>query len=304
MQAYQESVADSASSPAPGKPDSLEPLYDYLKPQFGNVYEYDGLEKPAWNDELQQAVKRYLVEELSDDLFEKTINYLGHLPPEASRAEQAKYVTKKNFAFDIAMAVHNAIVESLPSLDALIGGLDSWDGHMELVYDAGTWLTANISEKQLASMSDYLGTKPIEWELDRYALDGSISPRRLLDAWRLFGEYRAVDLTDDEWRLLKQFIPERASWRSTEEQTRKVIDGMAYRFTHDVPWSNVPERYGSSTNLRQRWYYTYRHGVFPQALEALRGNPKAARLVAWLEKATAGDSRETDYNRQHKEIKT
>lgn len=301
VQAFKAAIVPAPSSPAFGGSDSLEPLVDYLEPEFGIVYEYDGDYKPLWVDGLQKAVKRYLIDVIPDDLYDKTTNYLLRLPPEGTRAEQVDFIVQNESAFDIAQAVHAATVESLPSLDALIGGLESWEGHMELATDAGLWLTAHATEAQLTKLNRILGTTaPIEYELEGYALDGSLSPQRLLELWHTFGECPPVDMTDEEWRLLKAFLSnnKKAFHRSSEAQTRKAVDGMAYRFTHNVSWSNVPERYGNSTNIRQRYYYTYRLDVFPKALEALCDNPQAARLVAWVKKATAGDLQKTDYNQE------
>src|SRR5690348_11544929 len=51
---------------------TLEPLADYLAPQFGNIYEFnlpgaDSFAVQERTDELRHAVKHYLVDEVSED---------------------------------------------------------------------------------------------------------------------------------------------------------------------------------------------------------------------------------------------
>jgi ABC-type phosphate/phosphonate transport system substrate-binding protein len=57
---------------------SLEPLADYLEPQFGNIYDYDILVRQEWTDELRQAVRHFIVDLAEDELYRHALERLGH----------------------------------------------------------------------------------------------------------------------------------------------------------------------------------------------------------------------------------
>jgi hypothetical protein len=61
---------------------------------------------------------------------------------------------------------------------------------------------------------------------------------------------------------------------------------MLYRHQYGTPWSNVPSRYGSWRNIQVLSSRYGRQGTFARLLQALDGNPDAARLTAWLRDVT------------------
>jgi len=95
------------------------------------------------------------------------------------------------------------------------------------------------------------------------------------------------DFTDEEWQLLLPLVQEYRDGRMRSDyellKVRRAFDGNRYKFAHGVPWTQLPDRYGSWTSIRQR-YVNYRdRGDFARMLDALRGQPGAAGLVKWLE---------------------
>jgi hypothetical protein len=193
-------------------PLSLEPLADYIEPQFGNVYEYNiqssrgGAEQP-WTTELHAAVTHYLVHEVTDEDWRSFLDILSRLYiddiPDATRAQQAASILALYEPWMVAQAFHLAAVNAVPALDQLIGHLDDW-GDGGLQEDAGAWLTRHASHEQLVELSrvandlernpttPWYHAAPTGWNLT-----GNVAPPTLLTAWRQVVGAAESDLTDD-----------------------------------------------------------------------------------------------------------
>ncbi|WP_373864030.1 transposase [Nocardia mexicana] len=101
----------------------------------------------------------------------------------------------------------------------------------------------------------------------------------------------ASDLSDEEWQLLAAAIPKRNLRRGARPlrdselaRKRRLFDGIRYKQTHDVPWSEIPVRYG---DVYQMWPYYYKSGFFGRMRSALQDDPNAAHLVGWLDQVIA-----------------
>ncbi|WP_174190058.1 hypothetical protein [Nocardia barduliensis] len=57
------------------------------------------------------------------------------------------------------------------------------------------------------------------------------------------------------------------------------------KFLNDVGWGDVPPRYGGSPY--QMWRISRGQGLFVRLREALKDDPSAAGLVAWLDQMIA-----------------
>jgi transposase len=56
------------------------------------------------------------------------------------------------------------------------------------------------------------------------------------------------DLTEAEWRILKDLLPIERKNRSRgrpPEQNRLIINGILWRLRCGAPWRDVPPKYGS-----------------------------------------------------------
>jgi transposase len=292
---------------------SLEPLADSLKPQFGNIYDYNlgnydgpGIEVQEWTDELREAVKHYLLTEVDDDLFASLLDWLALEVPAGDRGRQIDVIIERSEAWEIAHAFHLIAVVAVPTLDELIGQAPSWsDGSMQV--DAAEWLDAHASPEQLSELAEHCGRperifllSPYDQEPIGEDFTRTLTPPDLLAAWRRVEGSAETDLSDQEWELLVPALREVRAGRGTYLQNagellslRRAFSGNRYKFSRDVPWSHIPPRYGTWHNVYQR-YMNYRDGGdFARMLEVLRGQAGAERVVKWLETVATRPPRES-----------
>lgn len=86
------------------------------------------------------------------------------------------------------------------------------------------------------------------------------------------------DLTDAQWEILDDLIPEperREDGRGRPWKDRRaVLNGILWVLRIGAPWSDVPERYSSYQTCHRRFQQWVRSGVMKGALEALALNLK------------------------------
>jgi transposase len=273
----------------------LQPLARYLEPQFGNIhdwdngivpYDKDSFDIQPWTDDARQAVKRYLLEVAPGPLLD------GAFPhPQGARTEEwVDEELEDHQLWEVAHLFHEAAVASLPTLDALIGHLQTWpyeDDREDAIY----WLEGHATDSQLrglATASEHtdLAQRPYSANRAFYVVQ-RLEPPALLKAWHEVADSASSDLTDAEWELLKPFIPAgsgrmRYDTHYIRDGTRAALNGILYRLQEGCPWSRVPIRYGTEKVVYQRHHFYKRKGVFARMLEGLQDKPEAARLVEWL----------------------
>lgn len=302
------------------RPD-LEPLAAYLEPQFGNIYEYNlqsaddvGFNIQPWMPELQTAVTHYLVHEVIAEDWQPFLDELDCDVPDGTRDEQAAFIIAHDEPWVVAYASHLAVLNAVPALGQLIGQLETWPD-AGLQEDVSVWLNTHTSHEQLAELaaitnhpernaaSPQYNPDPTGWDLAE-----NLMPPTILDAWHHVVGPAESDLTDDEWRLLMPFVESKktrfgTALRLEKElvELRHALDGLRFKFAHDVPWSKIPERYGDGRNLYQRYLNYRRTEVFSRMLGALQGKPEAVGLVAWLEEIVDSGHQEGDSADQARE---
>jgi len=81
------------------------------------------------------------------------------------------------------------------------------------------------------------------------------------------------DLTDPQWAILDQLIPEperRRDGRGRPWRPRRyVLNGILYILRTGAPWADLPERYPSYQTCHRRFQQWVRSGVMRGVLEAL-----------------------------------
>lgn len=263
---------------------SLEPLADYLQPQFGNIYDFkpinaDGPEIQAWTDELRAAVKQYLLHVGPPELVESAFG----ISPDEAPDELLQEVLSSYQPSVVAHALHLATVRSM-SLDQLIGHLDSWPSEDER-WDTEHWLEETISWPQLQQLGDEAGQRVLEFDSTTVKrIVDALQPPALLKAWHDITTPAPSDLTDAEWDLIKPFVPTHGAAGTSKhrERTRLALSGMLYWSAEGCSWSYVPSRYGLGRVIYHRHRVYKRSGIFARMLKELQGNPDAVRLVEWL----------------------
>ena len=64
------------------------------------------------------------------------------------------------------------------------------------------------------------------------------------------------DLTEAEWRILKDLLPIERKNRGRgrpPEQNRSIINGILWRLRCGAPWRDVPPKYGSWNTIYRRF---------------------------------------------------
>jgi|SRR5215469_18363415 len=83
----------------------------------------------------------------------------------------------------------------------------------------------------------------------------------------------AKDLTDAQWRVLNDLIPEpepRHDGRGRPWTDRRaVLNGIMWVLRTGAPWADIPERYPSYQTCHRRFQQWVRYGVMRRVLEAL-----------------------------------
>ena len=82
-----------------------------------------------------------------------------------------------------------------------------------------------------------------------------------------------MDLTDEQWSILKPLIPEPRRrpdgkcrpWRDC----REVMNGILWILRTGAPWHDMPDRYPPYQTCHRRFQQWVRSGVFEQILQAL-----------------------------------
>ncbi|MFG2377606.1 transposase [Streptomyces sp. NPDC048504] len=264
--------------------DPYELLASYLEPQFGDIYEKsDTGEIQGWSEELREAVIHYLEYELPGDvaavLFEHDPGALED--PKIKRAA-IDDVIKSSQPWDVALDVACDAIRAVPTLDQLIGHLDTWPSENER-WHADVWLEGHDTDYELSDLAKQLDLAARG--RTAYDLTHDYEPQELLKAWHDAVGPASSDLTDDEWQLLNQALPPDTPGMVKERgiaSTRREVNGMLYRLAHQTKWDQVPRRYGNASSIQFRASIYKKKGVYARTLAALDGQPGAERLVEWL----------------------
>ncbi|MDN3263303.1 hypothetical protein QWJ26_26535 [Streptomyces sp. CSDS2] len=262
--------------------DPYELLASYLEPRFGDIYEKsDKGEIQGWTKELREAVTHYLEHELPEDVATVFfVDYPGALEDPKIKRAAIDGVIKRNQPWDVALDVARDAIRAVPTLDQLIGHLDTWPSENER-WHADVWLEAHLTDDKLSDLAEQLGLETKGRTASDLTLD--CEPHELLKAWPA-----PSDLTDDEWQLLTQALPPDTpgmkTWRAALN-ARRAFNGMLYRHYNRTTWGRVPHRYGNP-QVHHTSYKT--RGVFAHTLAALDGQPGAERLVEWLRHVEGG----------------
>lgn len=81
-----------------------------------------------------------------------------------------------------------------------------------------------------------------------------------------------VKLTADQWKFVKEFIPEKEFQRDRGGQWRDpktVLEGIFWILETGAQWKHLPAEFGSYKTVHRRYQNWVRQGVFEQILHAL-----------------------------------
>lgn len=81
-----------------------------------------------------------------------------------------------------------------------------------------------------------------------------------------------MDLNDDQWEYLKQFIPNDyvAGQRGRPPpDLRSVLNGILWILRTGAPWKDLPRRYGAKSTVHSWFQYWVEQGVLQRMMVAL-----------------------------------
>ena len=81
---------------------------------------------------------------------------------------------------------------------------------------------------------------------------------------------RRYELTDSQWELIKDMLPEMSGRGRPWTEHRKVVNGLFWILNSGAPWRDLPERYGAWETVYYRFYRWQQDGTFDVILEKLQ----------------------------------
>lgn len=78
------------------------------------------------------------------------------------------------------------------------------------------------------------------------------------------------DLSEAEWRLLKDLLPaERGRKNRPAQDNRTIVNGILWRLRTGAPWRDVPEKYGKWMTVYRRFRRWSQAGIWEAAASRL-----------------------------------
>ncbi len=81
---------------------------------------------------------------------------------------------------------------------------------------------------------------------------------------------RRYELTDAQWDVIEEFLPQSSGKGRPWKEHRKVINGLFWILNSGAPWRDLPERYGPWQTIYDRFYRWQCDGTFDLILEKLQ----------------------------------
>ena len=110
-----------------------------------------------------------------------------------------------------------------------------------------------------------------------------------------------MDVTDDQWAILKPYIPEPEQLRTTEKggrpwrDPRDVLNGVLWILRTGAQWNEMPTKYPPSSTCHRRFTKWNKDGVLDKILRALlehlRDVGKVDLTEAYIDGSHAGAKR-------------
>jgi transposase len=110
-----------------------------------------------------------------------------------------------------------------------------------------------------------------------------------------------MDLTDDQWSVIRPFIPEPDSLLYPEHggrpwrDPRDVLNGILWVLRTGAPWADTPRRYPPPATCHRRFQQWVKQGVLEKILrglaEDLRARGKVDLTEAFIDGSHAGAKR-------------
>ncbi|MGW4370777.1 transposase [Nocardia takedensis] len=281
-----------------------------LDARFGNIYEYNlgpGLtaayDFQDWTDELREAVRRFLVDDLPVELWEYLFDPFEDEPPGGfSRELEADRMVEQLQPGEVALMIRHVAVMAVPSLYQLIGHLEEWPSEEERI-DADIWLTNHVTPAdwlEMAKVANHPELIPVPMSSggmqppEPWGVVHALTPSQLLYVWDYVVGPAHSDFTDEEWQLLAPYFGAiHTRWGEHERSAhalnrrRRLLNAFRFRGFHQVQCTELPSRYGVAYSISHMYRLYHVDGLFVRLRQGLDEEPGALHLVAWLDAVIA-----------------
>jgi transposase len=90
------------------------------------------------------------------------------------------------------------------------------------------------------------------------------------------------DLSDARWQRLQPVLPPEKPWTGqSNEDHRRIVNGILWVHRTGAPWADLPDRYGPVGTVSSRFYRWRKAGVWDRVLAALQTDAEARGEIDW-----------------------
>ncbi len=79
-----------------------------------------------------------------------------------------------------------------------------------------------------------------------------------------------AELSDEQWKYIKQFLPPQPITGRKRADDRKVINGILFVLINGCRWGDMPSNYGSHVTAWRRLKRWSEEGIWNEIMESLR----------------------------------
>lgn len=136
----------------------------------------------------------------------------------------------------------------------------------------GTILTFNI-DCIIGEVNIESDTFKISSEFDANNYISSVT-QRIIRQVRENEQVIFPEITDDQWRIIRNILPLKAWTGRSRADDRNTINGILCVLGNKFRWSDLPRKYGSSSTCHRRYQTWQNNGVWDKIMQILVSTPK------------------------------
>ena len=89
------------------------------------------------------------------------------------------------------------------------------------------------------------------------------------------------ELSDDQWDLIREFLPANGRRGQQWKDHRTVIDGILWALSDGGRWRNLPERFGKWKTVYERFRRWSQEGLWDEILSELQVRKAVSGEIDW-----------------------
>lgn len=86
-------------------------------------------------------------------------------------------------------------------------------------------------------------------------------------------------MKDFQWKIIYQILPNKIKCHSNEACDRRFIEGVIWMLKKNVPWKDLPEKFGKSNSVRKRFNRWCEYGIWEKVFNELSKDKKPKYLI-------------------------